>query len=803
MLQDLRYGVRVLLRAPGFTAVAVAALAIGIGANTAMFSVVNTLLLQRLPYHDADRLAMVWEHNVPRGRKTNVVGPANFLHWRDMNQSFEELAAVSITYNVTLTGTGEPEELATQSVSAALFPVLGIQPARGRAFTADENRPNTRVAIISHRLWLRRFGGDPDVLDRPVRLQGVPYSVVGVLPPGFSFLDKTVDVWLPIGFTAESRTPRGRSLLVVGRLRPEVDFARAQQDMTRVGGDLARMFPDFNTGWTVNVVPLREQLTGAVRPALLVLAGAVAFVLLIACANVANLLLARATTRQRELAVRAALGAGRMRLIRQLMAESLVLCVAGGACGLALGWWATRFIRTVAAERLSIPRLEAVSVDGTVLAFTLAASVLSGLMFGIIPALTAAGARLNESLKEGGRTGSAARGNRARSIFVVVEIALALVLLVGAGLLVRSFVRLVDVDPGFNPSRILTLRVSLPSSRYGGEGQSARFFERFFASVDALPGVRATGAVSFLPLTGLAAATSMEIIGQPKPPRGQEAVTDVRVMTHDYLRAMGVPLLKGRLFNESDPSDATGRVVINETMARKYWPNEDPIGKRVRISWDRFEDEIIGVVGDIKHYGLDTAAAAMRPMTFWPYARSPYNTMSVVVRTDGDPAQVVNAVGAVLRQMDPELAVAGVRTMDEIVASSVAERRLTMMLLTIFALAALLLAAVGIYGVIAYSVTQRTQEIGIRMALGAQRSSVLRMVIGGALLLVSVGIVAGAAGAFFLTRLMTGLLFDVQPGDPLTFAVVSTVLACVAVLASSLPGLKATRVDPVIALRAE
>ena len=799
-LQDLKQGARLLLRSPGFSVVAILALAIGIGANTAIFSVINTLLLQRLPYRDADRLAIVWEHNTVRDRRSNVVGPANFIHWREMNQVFEDLAAVTITYSVTVTGNGEPEELQVQSISAELFQILGVQPARGRGFTAAENVPGSRSIVISDRLWKRRFAADPGILDKPFVSQGAPYTVVGVMPPGFSFLDKSVDVWLPIGFTAQSRTPRGRSLMVVGRLREGMSVERAQLEMTRVSATLTQMFPDFNTGWTSRVVSLRDQLTGDVRPALLVLAGAVAFVLLIACANVANLLLARATARHRELAVRAALGAGRARLIRQLLAESVVLSALGGLFGLLLAWWALGFLRAVVAERLPIQRLEMVGIDITVLLFTLAASFGCGLLFGIVPALTASGASLTDALKEGGRSGSSARGNRTRSVFVVVEVALALVLLVGAGLLVRSFVRLLDQNPGFDPTHTVTMRISLPNARYGAEGQRGQFLKRFFEQVDALPGVEASGAISFLPLTGLGAATSMEIVGKPKPERGQEPGTDVRVITHDYLKAMGVPLLRGRLLSDDDAADAKGRVVINETMALRHWPGEDPIGKRVRISWDNLEDEVVGVVGDVKHSGLD---AESRAMTYWPFARNPYGTMIVAVRTAGDASRIVTSIVGLVRALDPELAVANIRTMDEVVSNSVAERRLTMLLLTTFAGVALLLAAIGIYGVIAYGVTQRTQEIGIRMALGAQQSDVLRMVVKQALVMALAGIVVGGTGALLLTRLMQGLLFQVKPADPVTFIVVSGILAAVAVLASYIPGRRATRVDPVIALRAE
>jgi putative ABC transport system permease protein len=801
VFQDLRHGVRLLVRAPGFSAVAIAALAIGIGANTAIFSVVNTLLLRQLPYQNADRLAVIWEHNLPRDRRSNVVSPGNFIHWREMNQAFEDIAAVGPTFKITLTGDGEPEELSMQFVSAQFFPILGVRPALGRPFTVEEDQPRSRVAVISDRLWRRRLGGDPNVLHRPITLQGVPHTVVGVMPPGFSFLDKSVDLWIPVGFTAEARTPRGRWLQVVGRLRPGVTFERAQQEMQRVAGEMTTRFPDFNTGWTARVVPLREQLTGDVRPALFVLLGAVAFVLLIACANVANLLLARATGRQRELAVRAALGAGRGRLIGQMFAESIVLAGAGGVAGLLLAWWALHFLRSVAAARLPIQRLEVVGLDPWVLLFTLGASILSGLAFGVAPALTAAGTSLGTALKEGGRTGSAARGSRTRNAFVIVEVALALVLLVGAGLLVRSFMRLLNVDPGFDTSRTVTMRVNLPASRYGEEGRTAQFFDRLFEKVNAVPAVQSAGAISFLPLTGLGSATSMEIVGKPRPPLGQEPVTDVRVIAHNYLQAMGVPLLRGRLFHEQDAADAKNRIIINETMAGRHWPGEDPIGRRVKISWnDDREDEVIGVVGDVKHDGLGVEP---RAMIYWPYRRNPYGSMTIAVRASADPRTIVNSVVGIIRQQDPALAVADIRTMDEVVAESVAQQRLTMLLLAVFAGAALLLAAVGIYGVIAYAVTQRTQEIGIRMALGAQRHDVVRMVVGQAAFLAAAGIAIGAAGALVLTRFMKGLLFEVEASDPMTFLVVAATLGIVALVASYIPSMRAARVDPVIALRAE
>jgi putative ABC transport system permease protein len=588
---------------------------------------------------------------------------------------------------------------------------------------------------------------------------------------------------------------------VLGRLKPGVTFERAQQDMTRVHAELTRLFPDFNTGWTARVVPLKEELIGEARPALLVLLGAVAFVLLIACANVANLLLARATSRQRELAVRAALGAGRGALVRQLLVESLVLATAGGLAGLLLASWSLHLLRSVVADRLPVQRLEAVHIDGWVLAFTITASVVSGLLFGLLPALGASRTSLNDALKEGGRSGSTARRNRSRAAFVAVEVALALVLLVGAGLLVRSFVRLLDVNPGFDPARTLTMDVSLPSSRYREPPKRVQFFRTLFERIDALPGVESAGAISFLPLGGMGAATSFEVVGKPAPPAGQEPVADVRVVANDYFAALGIPLIKGRLFDEHDEADSKNRVIINDTMAAKYWPGEDAIGKRVKISWnDDREDEVIGVVGDVRHSDLETDPL---PTTYWPYPRFPYGAMTLAIRTRVEPTSVAGAVVGFIRRQDPELAVADIKTMEEVMSDSVAQRRLTMLMLAIFAGAALVLAAVGIYGVIAYSVTQRTQEIGIRMALGARHGDVLRMVMGQAMLMTVVGIVAGGAGAFLLTRLMKGLLFGVEPADPVTFLAVAGLLAGVAAAASYVPGRRATRVDPVIALRAE
>jgi putative ABC transport system permease protein len=801
LLQDFKYSARLLRRAPGFTIVAVAALALGIGANTAIFSVIDALLLRPLPYADPDRVAVVWEHNLPRDRKNNVVSPGNFLHWREMNQSFSDLAAVSLTFRATLTGAGDPVELPQQLVSANLLPLLGVRPALGRNFEPSEDAPRVTVALISDRLWRQRFGADPGIVNRTILVNAQPTLVAGVLPPGFFVLDKTVDIWSPIGFTEAHRTPRGRWMFAVGRVKNGVSMAQAQADMVRVHAELTRRFPAFNTGWTANVVPMKQQLTGDVRPALWVMLGAVGFVLLIACANVGNLVLARATSRQRELAVRAALGADRARLIRQMLAESLLLSFIGAAAGLGLSWWALLALRTSVADRLPIARLEQVGINGTVLLFAVAAALVSAVMFGIAPALASAGARLTDTLKDGGRSGSASRGAPVRSAFVVVEIALALILLVGAGLLLRSFMMLLRVDPGFDPTRTMTMKVSIPTTNYPDAARQQAFFNQLFERLDALPGVIASGSISFLPMAGLGAATGLEIVGQPKPAPGQGHVTDVRVVDHNYFKAMSVPLIRGRVFDARDDGANVRRVIINQTLANKHFAGQDPIGKRIVVNWfDEGADEIVGVVGDVHQQDLETDA---RATIYWPPGRFTYPFATIAIRTAGDPRSIVSAAVAALHQLDPNVAAADVRTMEEVLDASVAQRRLTMLLLAAFAGLALVLAAVGIYGVIAYSVTQRTQEIGIRMALGAQRSAVMRMIVRQAMTLAGIGLVAGGIGAWLLTRLMQKLLFGVTPSDPLTFAAVSAGLALVAVVAASVPGLRATRVDPVVALRAE
>jgi putative ABC transport system permease protein len=795
--RDLRYAVRSFARTPVFTAVAVATLALGIGANTAVFSVINTLILRPLPYADPGRLALVREIN-PSGKENPSGSPGNYLHWRELAASFDDMAAVSLTFRTTLSGKGEPEELPMQYVSATIFPILGVAPQIGRTFTSDEDQPNrSPVAVLSDRLWRRRFGADPGVLNQVVPFDGDPCTIVGIMPPGFSILDKTVDVWKPIRFSAESRTPGGRWILVMTRLKRGVTVARAQQDMDRVQAEMIRLFPRFNAGWRLRVRPLNDQLTSDVRPALFLMLGAVGFVLLIACANVANLLLARATNRRRELAVRAALGADRRRIVYQVFVEILVLSAIGTAAGLLLAWWVVSLFRTTVAAHLPIPRLEAITIDGWVLAFTGASALVSAVVFGLAPALSAAGISIVNTLKEGGRTGTAVGAVRARGLFVIAETALAVVLLVGAGLLVRSFVALMRVDAGFDPSRAITMKITLPRSKYR---EARQFFDRLYSQIDALPGVQASGGVSFLPLNGLGAATDFSIPGRPIGAYGDRPVADVRVVTHDYFKAMGIPLLRGRLFDSRD-MNAPHKVVISSDLARRFFPNEDPIGKRIAIDWnDQDPDEIIGIVGDVHQLTLDDE---IRATTYWPPSRFAYPWNSVVIRTTSEPARIVPEVAALVRQYDSTIALADVRTMDDVMSVSAAERRLTMWMLSVFAGLALLLAAVGIYGVVSYSVSERTHEIGIRMALGAARGAVMLMVLRQALTLALVGVAAGGAGAYLVTRLMKTLLFGVLPSDPATFVAVSALLTLVAAAAAWVPGVRATRVDPVTALRAE
>ncbi|MEP7339242.1 MAG: ABC transporter permease [Acidobacteriota bacterium] len=805
--QDLRQGVRALLKQPAFTFVAIIALALGIGANTAIFSVVNAVLLRALPYRQADNLVTVWENNRRRGNDQNVINLGNFYDWKEQNRVFEDMATF-FDMTANLTGGGEPEEIASQIASSNLFSVLGVNPIMGRTFTPDDEKEGAaRVVVLSYGLWQRRFGGDPQIVGRKIILNNNETTVVGVLPADFnwhvrngSMTRKVAEVWSPWQISEGMRQRRGRFAMAVARLKTGVTPEQAQAEMNVIGSQLEQQY-DFNKNWGVNVMPLRKQFTGEIRLALIVLLCAVGFVLLIACANVANLLLVRAAARQREVAVRAALGANRWRIIRQLLTESLVLSALGGVAGLMLAWWGTDLL--VSLSPPEVLNLAQVKINAPVLGFTMAVSLLTGVIFGLAPAFEATRLNLTESLKEGGKNiGGSLRSHRLRNSLVVMEVALALVLLVGAGLLIRSFARLQAVDPGFNVENVLTMKVGLPGSKYDNDRKRIDFFRSAIGQMQSLPGVEAVGATSFLPFASPHAGTGVEIEGRPKLPPGQGLNTGVIVTDANFFRAMKIPLKRGRLYSEQEAVEMRHVVVVNEAFARKNFPGEDPLGKRVVIYMknDNQPCEIIGVVGDTKQMDLD---AELQPISYWPHPELTYNAMTFVIRTKGKAATVASAAREVVRKLDPEQPVADVRTMESWIGKSVARQRFNTLLLTIFACVALVLAGVGIYGVMAYTVTQRTHEIGVRMALGAQSRDVLRLVVRKGMALAFIGVALGIAASLALTRLMKTLLFEVSTNDPLTFAGVPVLLALIALLACYLPARRAAKVDPMVALRYE
>ncbi|HEX8680185.1 MAG TPA: ABC transporter permease, partial [Chthoniobacterales bacterium] len=711
------------------------------------------------------------------------------------------MAAVA-DQRVNLTGgTGEPEEIKAQLVSQAFFAALGVQPLLGRSFATDEDRAgNDLVVVLSHELWQNRFGADPAVVGRQTTISGRQRTVIGVMPPGFHFLDTQVKAWLPSALdpAINYREASGRFLRVVARLKPGVSLQQAQAEMNGIARQLEQTHVKYNTGWGVNIVPMHEQVVGEIRPILMVLLAAVAFVLLIACANVANLLLSRAASRQRELALRAALGASRGRLVRQMLTESVLLAVMGGIVGVFLAYWGIRLL--VAFGPDNIPRLSEITIDPRVLAFTFGVSLLTGVLFGLIPALQASRPDLNDALKEGSRGSTGGRSRTLRNIFVVAEVSLALVLLIGAGLMIRSFMRLQSVQTGFQPENVLSMRVQLPRTKYAEPHQKVDFFKQAQQRIAALPGVQAVGAISYLPLTGPAARDGFKIVGQPDPAPGQEPPCEVRVITPTYFQAMGIPLLKGRLLDERDGKEPKV-LLINETFAKRYFPNEDPIGKRIAVSWSDGEiDEIVGVVGDIREGALNKDP---EPAVYWPHPREPYGGMALVVRASGDAARLGAAVQKEIRALDPDQPIADVRTMEQVIARSIARPRFNMLLLAIFAGVALVLASVGLYGVMKYSATQRTHEVGIRMALGATRGDIMRLVVGNGMLLTLIGIGIGVVASAALTRVMQSFLFGIGATDALTFLAVSALLGTVALIANYIPAHKATRVNPTIALRYE
>ncbi len=802
--QDLRYAFRRLLKSPGFTMVAVVTLALGIGANSAIFSVINGVLLRPLPYPEPDRLVGLF--HFAEGRRATMSGP-NFFDVKTLGQTLSDAAAISRS-RVILTGRGEPVRLDGAEVSGSLFNVLGVQALLGRTLRPDDNQPgaNRNVVVLSYGLWQQRFGSDPNMIGRKITLDGVATDVVGVMPKGFAYPAGRV-LWTPLEYT-ENFTSKQRGawyLTAIGRAKPGVPLDRVASEVSLIGKQLAAKYPDSNEGLDFAAAPLLEAMVGDVRKAMLILLGAVGFVLLIACVNVANLLLARAAARESEMAVRTALGAGRGRLVRQLLTESVVLSLLGAGLGLLLAVWGVDML--IGLQPQGVPRLDNVRIDTTVVLFTIGLAVGTGVLFGLVPALQTTRSSLAGSLKEAGRGALTSRsGSRVRSALVVSEIALAVMLLAGAGLLIRSFTRLASVDPGFRVEQALTFELTLPDARYEKEPQQVGYFDRLIPRLRATPGVQSAAAVVSLPLSGSSIVLTFEIAGRPPLPPSQQPAMQVRVATPDYFQTVGIPLKRGRVFTEQDRDGAPPVVLITESAARQYFPDEDPIGKKITLGWGRGPGtpraggEVVGIIGDVKDAGLDEADP---PQIYLPYRQWPLQSMAVVLKTAVPPERVADAARREVYSVDPNIPVGNVRTLQQVVERSISQPRFYMTLLTLFAALALVLAAIGTFGVLSYAVAQRSREIGIRMALGAQERTVVGLIVRHAMILAAGGVALGVTAAWFLSKLLSTFLFATNPRDLATFAAVSLTLGLVALLASYLPARRATKIDPVVALRAE
>jgi putative ABC transport system permease protein len=812
--QDLRYGARMLLKKPGFTLIAVITLGLGIGANTAIFSVVNTVLLRPLPFKEPDRVVMVWERRANSGEANIPISGHEFVGWREQSRVFDGMAIIRGD-GFTLTGNGEPEAINAERVSADFFTVLGVPPMLGRIFAPGEDQAGrNNIVALNQKLWQRRFGSDPEVVGKTVTLSDQPFTVVGVMP---ALYPNSPDLWLPIDLADEVIKVGRHGSLVIGRLKPGVNIEQAQADMSRVAHQLEQQYPNSNVGHDAHVISLREQIVGNVQRALWVLFGAVGFVLLIACANVANLLLTRAAGRQKEIAIRAALGAGRGRLIRQLLTESLLLAGMGAGAGLLLALWITDLFRNIKA--VEIPRLEHVGIDGRALAATVGFALLTGLLTGLAPAWRSSRPNVNQWLNDGTRTSAGLGRRRLGSLLVVLEVALALVLLIGGGLMLKSFLHLINVDPGFDTRNVLTLDIGLPGPRYPEPRQQMRFYEQLIEGIKTLPGVESVGATSETPLTPGDYWLPFHIEGRPAPPPGQEPNVAARSVSNDYFRTMKIPLRKGRFFTGADARIAlpvirwyeqqpfpkrfndpqpAPVVIINETMARTFWPNQDPVGQRIRIIASPWLT-VVGVVGDIRHTGL---SARPNPEMYMSHLQEPRGSLAVVARTSGDPLSLAAAVREQVKALDKDQPMT-ITTMEQLLSNSVGGQRFNALLLGAFGALALVMAMVGVFGVINYSVSQRTNEIGVRIALGAQRRDIFKLVVGQGMVLALLGVGIGLAGAFALTRLISKLLYEVSPTDLTTFVVVALLLTCVALLACYIPARRATKVDPMIALHYE
>lgn len=800
MLTDLRYGIRGLLKRPGFTVIAVITLALGIGANTAIFSVVNGVLLRPLPYAEPERLVSLWE--VQTNQDHSQFSPAEFLDYQDQNQSFSAMAAYR-EMNFALTGAGEPEQLGGLIVSANFFSLLGVEPERGRIFQPEDGQAGAhRVAMISHNFWRQRFGGEANLIGRTLTLSGEPVTVVGVMPAGFE--DDNFQIWLnphrivpdwQLHSDVDLLTQRKTGYLrVLGRLKPGVTLAQAQADLNAIAARLNEQYPRA-TGHGASLSSLHEEVVGKVRPTLLILLGAVGLILLIACANVTSLMLARAASRYKEIAIRVALGARRWQVMRQLLLESVLLTIMGGAGGGLLAVWGVQLF--VASKPADLPRSAAIGLDYKVLAFTIGVSLLTGLVFGLAPALAASHPDLHSAFKDSSRSTGRFR---LRQSLVVAEVTLAFVVLIGAGLLVSSFTRLLAVKPGFNPEQLSTMKIGLTEERYSKASDKARFVKEMIARLETIPGVQGVGICDDLPIGNTNSTTRITIAGREAEAANAQSPVGLHVINARYFDAMGIRLLKGRSFTERDDSNAPSVFVVNETMARRLWPNEDPLGKQIRYNSKDPFGEVVGVVADVKYDGVHSPDS---PHLYEPYLQNPWGSLTITLRSQLDQSALVTAVQRALASLDPNLPVSHVRTMDEVMAESLATRRLALSLFALFGVLALVLTAIGIYGLLASSVAQRTREFGIRLALGATTRGVVQLIVGHGLKLVGLGIAIGMAGAFTLNRLLSGLLFGVSATDPVTFVAVAALLTLVAFVACYIPARRATRVDPLVALRDE
>ncbi len=802
LFQDLRYGMRMLTRSPGFTAVAILVLAMGIGANSVIFSAVNALLLNTFSYPEPERLVGVWER-APQN-PLNEVAPANFIDWQKRNEVFEQIGALSF-WSANLTGVDVPERLQGFRVSPNLISLLGVEPLMGRAFLPEEaEQGKDGVVMISHGLWQRRFGQDPDVIGKTLSLNNRSYTVIAVMPPGFQ-LHRKADLWSPLALRPTTLANRqSHFLIVMARLKSGVTREQAQAAMGTIADQLQQQYPETNTNWGASVVSLQEQTVGQIKPAALVLLVAVGLVLLIACANVANLLLARAAARQKEIAIRLALGSSRLRLVRQLLTESLLLALMGGLAGLLLAMWSVDLMVANIPEDMafSLPRLKEIGINLPVLGFTLLVSLFTGLVFGLAPAFQASRFNLNDVIKEGGRGASTGlSGHRLRRLLVVAEVALSAVLLIGASLLIKSMFKLLEVNPGFSGKNVLTMRTTLPFAKYPEDSQIIGFYNQITERLEQLPGVESSGLISHLPLGGSNSSSGFDIEGKPAPTPADQPEAAHRAISSDYFRVLNIPVIKGREFTPQDNETAQRTVIISESLAHRFFPGEDPLGKRIKPDdpsnpWF----SIVGVVGDVKHWGLDRKP---EPTLYFTYQQQPQDSMVLLVRAKADPTGLMAAVRNAVLAVDKDQPVYEIKTVEDAIAESIVLPRYTAALLSVFAALALVLAAVGLYGVMSYAVTGRTHEIGIRMALGAAPRDVLKLIVGQGLSLALIGLASGVVAAFGLTRLMSSLLYGVSATDPATYLLISALLTGVALAACAVPARRATRVDPMIALRYE